>query len=148
MNPDEVIVAARAAARLARQVELALAAVELSVPQYRVLDLLSEGSPAASVLAGKLSVSRPSVTAVVDGLIARGLATRNDDPDDRRKVRHVLTAKGRRMLRQADAAVAARLGDIASTSDAGGDDCMAGLLGWAAALDAYRQHRLLAARAR
>ena len=137
--------AARAAARLARQVELALTAVDLSLPQYRVLALLSEGSPAASALAGSLSVSRPSVTAVVDGLITRGLAARGDDPADRRKVRHVLTAKGRRSLRQADAAVAARLGEVAATL---GDECTAGLLAWSAALDEYRRRCVLAAQRR
>ena len=64
----------RAVARLARQVEIALAAVDLTLPQYRVLGTLDGGPEASSVLAEKLVVSRPSVTGVVDGLVARGLA--------------------------------------------------------------------------
>ena len=66
----------RVVARLARQVELALATVDLTLPQYRVLILLGEGKEAASALADKLAVSRPSVTGVVDGLVARGLVQR------------------------------------------------------------------------
>ena len=62
--------AARAVARLAKQVEVALAPLDLSLPQYRVLALLGDGSTASSVLARKLAVSPPSVTAVVDGLVA------------------------------------------------------------------------------
>ena len=64
--------AARAVARLAKQVEVALGPLDLSLPQYRVLALLGEGSTASSVLARRLAVSPPSVTAVVDGLVGAG----------------------------------------------------------------------------
>ena len=69
----------RVVARLARQVELALTTVDLTLPQYRVLGILDRGPEASSVLAEKLAVSRPSVTGVVDGLVARGLARRTRD---------------------------------------------------------------------
>jgi len=141
---DRAARAARAAARLAKQVEVALGEMDLSLPQYRVLALLSRGSAAASVLAGNLSVSRPSVTALVDGLIARGLVQRGDDPDDRRKVTHLLTSKGKRTLRQADAVIATRLEEIAAEGgDASG--CFDGLLAWADALDTWRDRRVLTA---
>jgi len=84
-------------ARLARQVEVGLATVDLSLAQYRFLALLAEGSSAASALASGLTVSRPSVTAVADGLVSRGLVERRADGDDRRVVGHTLTAKGRQM---------------------------------------------------
>ena len=40
------VTVARSAAWLAKQVELGLSSVELSVPQYRVLSLLDEGDAA------------------------------------------------------------------------------------------------------
>ena len=85
--------AARAAARLAKQVELALDAVDLSMPQYRVMVFLSEGAAGASTLAGTLAVSRPTITVVVDGLVAKGYVERQGDENDRRKVHHRLTPR-------------------------------------------------------
>ncbi len=105
--------AAHAAARLAKQVELALDAVDLSLPQYRVMVFLSEGAAGASALAGTLAVSRPTITVVVDGLVAKGFVERQGDETDRRKVHHRLTPAGRRALDRADVAVAERLAELA-----------------------------------
>jgi long-chain acyl-CoA synthetase len=95
-------------ARLARQVELAVATVELTLSQYRVLATLGEGCEAASRLAEKLAVSRPSITGVVDGLVARGLVRRDHLEGDRRRVDVGLTDAGRLLLAAADAAVEQR----------------------------------------
>ena len=92
--------AARAVARLAKQVEVALGPLDLSLPQYRVLALLGDGSTASSVLARKLAVSPPTVTAVVDGLVARGLVERQADPEDRRRLTLLLTRDGKRAARR------------------------------------------------
>src|SRR3954466_9856193 len=99
--------AARAVARLAKQVEVALTPLDLSLPQYRVLALLGEGSTASSVLARRLAVSPPSVTAVVDGLVGRGLVEREADPEDRRRLTLLLTRDGSKLLAAADAPAAA-----------------------------------------
>ena len=96
-------------ARLARQVELAVGTVDLTLSQYRVLAILGDGCEAASVLAEKLAVSRPSVTGVVDGLAARGLVRRDHIDNDRRRIDVGLTDAGRLVLRAADAAVEQRL---------------------------------------
>jgi long-chain acyl-CoA synthetase len=96
-------------ARLARQVELAVTTVNLTLAQYRVLATLGDGCEAASVLAEKLAVSRPSVTGVVDGLVARGLVRRDHTVDDRRRVDVGLTDAGRVLLGAADAAVEQRM---------------------------------------
>jgi long-chain acyl-CoA synthetase len=105
--------AAHAAARLAKQVELALDAVDLSLPQYRVMVFLVEGSAGASKLAGTLAVSRPTITVVVDGLVAKGFVERQGDDTDRRKVHHRLTPAGKRALERADVAVSERLAELA-----------------------------------
>jgi long-chain acyl-CoA synthetase len=136
--------AARAVARLAKQVEVALAPLDLSLPQYRVLSLLADGSSASSVLARKLAVSPPSVTAVVDGLVARGLVERRDDPEDRRRLTLLLTRDGKRLLAAADVAGEARLDDIAASFEEVGlvdppDALAAGLEGWNRALDRNRE---------
>ena len=66
------ISAARAAAKLARQITIPLTEQELSLSQYRVLVFLDEGGAAPSDLAERLSVSRPSITALLAGLSERG----------------------------------------------------------------------------
>lgn len=138
MNP-EASGAGRAAARLSKQVERAVADVGLSLPQYRVLANLSEGPSAASSLAERLIVSRPSVTAIADGLVERGLVERRSDTSDRRAVVHVLTDRGTAMVQEADEAIGTRLAAIAA--HLGEHDrrrAFAGLLAWQKALDAYR----------
>lgn len=93
----------RAVVWLARQVEVVLAEhVELTLAQYRLLTLLGEKPDTASSLAEKLRVSRPSITTVVDGLVARDLVQRVADTQDRRRVNHIITAQGRALIRRAD----------------------------------------------
>ena len=60
---------------------------------------------------------RPTVTAVVDGLEIRGLVQRTPGDLDKRSVTHTLTPKGQRLLAKANAAVDARLTDIAGSLD-------------------------------
>jgi long-chain acyl-CoA synthetase len=103
--------------------------------------LLAEGNEAASALAEKLAVSRPSVTGVVDGLVARGLVERLQVPDDRRRVGHDLTDDGRRLLDRADAEVERRLGEIAAHRPGDERAPFRGLRPWQEALDNYRQAR-------
>jgi long-chain acyl-CoA synthetase len=105
----------RTAAYLAKQVELALVSADLSLPQYRILGLLTEGSVVSSALAERLAVRPPSITAVVDGLVSRGLVDRRHAEDDRRRVAHVLTVKGEKLLDTANEAVDSRLADIAGS---------------------------------
>ena len=118
-SDDKLVAAARAAAKLARQVTIPLGQVGLSLPQYRVLAFLDEGDAAPSDLAGRLSVSRPSITALMDGLVTRGLVERRPDPDDGRRVSHHLTEDGRSTLHSADRAVGDRLAAIGTHVHAG-----------------------------
>jgi long-chain acyl-CoA synthetase len=95
----------RVAAWLSKRVEVALNTVDLTLPQYRVLGILAEGSAAASGLADRLAVRRPSITALIDGLVARGLVDRRQEDADRRRVALRLTDDGVRTLDTADRAV-------------------------------------------
>ena len=142
-RPDERRALGRSAAWLAKQVEIGLAAADLSLPQYRVLGLLDESPAVSSDLAERLAVRPPSVTAIVDGLVARGLVERRTVVADRRRVDHVLTDPGRRALDLADTTVADRLGEIVSCLGDESDRRQAcdGLLMWRRALLSYRRAR-------
>lgn len=110
---DELIeAAARAAARLGKVAESALDRVDLSLPQYRMMALLADGSSVGTALAEKLAVTRPSITALTDGLVERGLVERQPDPDDRRRIAHSLTPAGRAALDKGDLAVQERLTEV------------------------------------
>ena len=135
----------RVAARLAKVVERALTDLDLSLAQYRLLGNLAEGPSQASTLAERLIVSRPSITALADGLVERGLVTRQGADDDRRRVMHVLTGAGRKTLDDADAAIEARLQLIAGElSEPDGRRAFKGLDAWGRALDAYRSKQVAA----
>jgi long-chain acyl-CoA synthetase len=128
---------ARAAARLSKQLEIALGDVELTLPQYRALVFISRGTRAPSALAGQLAVSRPTITALIDGLVARDLVERHPDPTDGRRVEHRLTAAGKAALAQADHAVARRLGALLGRLPARDQErAIQGLRLWSEAIDA------------
>ena len=107
----------RVVAWLSRWVETALGEIEVSLPQYRVLMLLEKEPEGASVVADELAVTKPTVTAIIDGLVVRGLVDRAPDSTDRRRVRLRLTAAGKSALADADAAADARLSAILDDVD-------------------------------
>jgi long-chain acyl-CoA synthetase len=129
----------RTVARLARQVELALAAIDLTTAQYRTLTQLGDGAEASSSLAAKLAVSRPTVTAVVDGLVERGLVDRRHSADDRRRVSVNLTDSGQQMLARADEVVSTKLAEVlAAVSPRQAAHAVSGIIQWESALDANK----------
>jgi long-chain acyl-CoA synthetase len=131
--------------RLARQVEIAVGAVQLSLPQYRILGILGDGSAGASALAERLTVSRPTVTAAVDGLVSKGLVVRSHDVRDRRRIHHALTPDGELTLVEADRAVAERLAEIAGfLPDEQTSAAFNGLELWRTAMDTRRDARIAA----
>lgn len=133
----------QAAARLARVVERALGEVELTLPQYRLLGFLALGPEAAAALADKLTVSRPTITAVVDGLVAAGLVARQRTEVDRRRVDHTLTPAGQAALERADKAVGERLASLLAVLPPERQaSAVDGLEALRAALDVERHRRL------
>jgi long-chain acyl-CoA synthetase len=132
----------RTVARLGRQVEAALAGVDLTIAQYRVLIQLNEGAQAASSLADRLVVSRPTLTAVVEGLTQRGLVKRQKSRDDRRWVSLALTEQGRRSLALADDVVQLRLAAIvAELSESQAAMAISGVAQWRVGMDKSRARR-------
>lgn len=134
--------AARAAARFSKSMEVALASVNLSLPQYRLLAFLSGGPERATALAKRLDVSPPSLTALVDGAVARQLVERLTAEEDRRSVRHVITPIGAEALAKADDAVSARLAGVTEhLSPSQAKKCLEGLELLGRAMDLSRASR-------
>jgi long-chain acyl-CoA synthetase len=130
--------------RLARNVELALATIDLSTAQYRMLLQLAQGDEASTSLARKLAVSAPSVTAVVDGFVNRGAIERTHSEEDRRRVSLALTPIGLALLAVAEAVVSARLEGIADEleNEESIRSALSALDLWAEALEKARARRL------
>ena len=114
----DLVAAARTLATAARGLERALG--DITLPQYRVLALVASSPERAGRIAEKAAVSRPSLSGLLDGLVARGWVRRVEVDHDRRGVRLEVTASGRRALRHADAAAAARLGEVLDRLPGGG----------------------------
>ena len=87
---------------ITRLAEIALGEEGISFTQYRILYYLHLGRSMQSDLAFRLSVSKQSVTRIVDTLVEKHYLTRRSDPEDRRRVIHTITAKGERALARAD----------------------------------------------
>jgi DNA-binding MarR family transcriptional regulator len=130
-------------ARLARQVEVALATLELSPAQYRMLVQIARGTDASSSLAQKLAVSAPSVTSVVEALVQRGAVERAHSAADRRRIALALTEYGRDLLGSAEAALQERLQGIADelADEALVSEAMSAMNIWGDALDRARARR-------
>jgi DNA-binding MarR family transcriptional regulator len=65
-----------------------------SFRQLAVLFMIREGVISPASIAQRLGISRAVVTGLLDRLEERGLIRREPDPDDRRRLRIVLTAAG------------------------------------------------------
>ena len=94
--------AARALTLAARALERAAAARDLTLAQFRVLALVAAGDERSTLLAERLAVAKPTITAVVDGLVERGFVAREAVVGDRRSIRVALTPAGLRALRAAE----------------------------------------------
>ena len=131
----------RTVARLSRQLDRALVPLELTPGQFRLLAQLAEGTEASTALARKLAVSPPSVTTMVDGLVARGVVERSAVDGDRRRVNLALTEFGYSLLAAADDAVSELLDAIVDALDDPVAACAAldALDVWERALDARAQ---------
>jgi DNA-binding MarR family transcriptional regulator len=85
----------------------------LSVPQFRVLTLLSRkpGAPLSSV-AEHLGVARSTASAIVDRLVRRKMVSRTTHPEERRSVVLMLTPAGAQHFQQAREAASARMAKV------------------------------------
>ena len=88
-----------AAIRLLRMVRREDRATGISPPRLSALSVLVFGGPMSlAQLAAAEEVRAPTMSRIVEGLVKDGLATREADPANRRKVRIAATAEGKRRL--------------------------------------------------
>jgi DNA-binding MarR family transcriptional regulator len=88
----------------------------LSFTQIKLAQHLAEAEAPLSLgtLGEHLDLSLPAVSRAVDGLVKRGIVTREEDPADRRSKRVVITRGGRRLY---DRIYAIRLAGVRSFVD-------------------------------
>ncbi len=109
MTDPDLTRAARALALSARALERAAGECDLTLAQYRVLALVTAGDERSSLLAERLAVAKPTITAVVDGLVERGFIERASVQGDRRSIRLTLTKAGQQVLRVVERTMAETL---------------------------------------
>lgn len=102
---------------------------QFSLSQLRVLYFLNRRPQASlSEVADYLDVTRPTMSAMIERLVQRGIVARVDDPQERRRVALTLTAAGTAELDQVyGAAIASVAQRLAGLSDDQIAQVMAGL---------------------
>jgi MarR family transcriptional regulator for hemolysin len=78
---------------------------DLTIPQFRTL-VFTDQNPGTSLsdVAEHLGLSLPSTSKLVDDLLKRGLMTREEHPEDRRRLKLALTTRGAEILAISQAA--------------------------------------------
>jgi len=86
---------------------------DLSVPQFRTLAFIdNHEGPSLSDVAGHIGLTLPSMSKIVDGLVARKLITREIASADRRRITLALTSRGQTLLTAARGATKACLAEM------------------------------------
>jgi DNA-binding MarR family transcriptional regulator len=90
---------ARASFLVSERFHVHLRPAELAAPEWRVLSTLSDGSGlSVSALARIALYKQPTMTKIIDRMVARGLVRRAASPGDRRKVLVFATEDGRALV--------------------------------------------------
>jgi len=91
---------------------------QISEEQFQVLRRIRRGSTSVSALADASQTSRSAVSKAVDGLVQKGLVSRQQDPSDRRNIPLALTGEGQRVMEaifnEAEAWLSARFACLTS----------------------------------
>lgn len=73
--------------------------LDLTIDQLKSLMFIEfEGKTSAKSLSEALKVTPPNVTGIIDRLVARGIVTREENPDDRRVTLLKVTEQGESMM--------------------------------------------------
>lgn len=97
----------RAERSVNRGLSSALAAEDVSVDQWRILQALADGrGHSMGDLAEAVLMPHPTLTKAVDRLVERAVVYRGHDPADRRKVAVFLADRGENLLRRLEGGIA------------------------------------------
>ena len=89
---------------------------DLSVPQFRTLAFIDRNADTSlSDVAEHIGLTLPSISKIVEGLVARKFVTRQTHPTDRRRMTLALTTRGQTALQASREATRACLADDLST---------------------------------
>jgi DNA-binding MarR family transcriptional regulator len=131
--PDpRTVEAVRALTKAAKVMERASGG--LSLAHYRVLSAVAAGDERASRVAARLALGKPTVSASVEALCARGLLVRSGDAADQRAVQLALTEAGTKLVEEAEAAMTSALEALAART-ARRDDLIGALVTLGTAID-------------
>jgi DNA-binding MarR family transcriptional regulator len=100
---------------LRRAIERAEGPGRLTMAQVRCLQAIAaspNGETLTSRLARHMSVSAPSISSMIDGLVERALVERKPNPVNRRQVRLLMTAGGRELLHRYNDEITNHLDDL------------------------------------
>jgi DNA-binding MarR family transcriptional regulator len=122
--------------RLSKVLEIVLSDLGLTMNQFHLMSLVEEGEAAPTMLGRRLVMKPPNVTAVVTGLIERGLMTSAKSAEDKRRTQLAVTDEGRASLQQARHRCDQALEYLAEEATAGrGRPLVESLARWLPALD-------------
>lgn len=108
--------------RLTRRVAAVLAEEDCSVEQWRVLSITADGrGHPMTEIAEYALMPAPSLTKLVDRMVADNLVYRRPDPTDRRRVLLHLSARGRILHARADRRVRAEQDRLLDAVGDGGE---------------------------
>ncbi|MFE7853202.1 MarR family winged helix-turn-helix transcriptional regulator [Streptomyces sp. NPDC057403] len=95
-SPDLAHLLSHAERRVGRRLAAVLAEENCSVEEWRVLSAIADGQGhPMSEIADHALMPAPTLTKLVDRMVAGNLVYRRPDPDDRRRVLLLLTGRGR-----------------------------------------------------
>lgn len=97
---------------LRRAIEQAEGPDRLTIAQVRCLQAIAAspgGETLTSRLARQISVSAPSISSMIDGLVERALVERLPNQENRRQVRLLITDDGRALLARYEGLIAGHL---------------------------------------
>jgi DNA-binding MarR family transcriptional regulator len=89
---------------------------ELNLAHYRVLSAVASGDQRASRVAARLALGKPTISAAVDALCARGLLDRSGDAEDQRAAALTLTDAGLALLDRTEAGMTERLRELCAAT--------------------------------
>jgi len=104
--------------------------LDLTIPQFRALAFVNrnKGSSLYEV-SDHMGLTPSSVSTLVDGLVERGMMTREEHPSDRRRVRLAVTSDGRTILETATRGTLAYLAEKLSDVTPGNREVVAKAMG-------------------
>jgi len=133
--PDIALLLEQAQRRVSRALDRALGEVGASAEQWRVLDRLAdeEGRPIGE-LAQHLAMNPPTMTKLIDRMVAAGLVQRIVDAEDNRRVLVVITDAGLALYGKLSTKASAFHADLSETLSAREAAQLSKLLGHLASL--------------